>query len=130
MWRGLFKVAFGRLKAARHSRPRAYPQRCLLLHVLESLLEELHDVLVVQGVVDVLAVAARSHQPHAAEQPELVRHGRLRESHHFSEVAHRYFRIRERVEDAHARRVAQDLEGLGQGGHGRLIEEARLQLLI
>jgi hypothetical protein len=102
----------------------------LLLHVLEPLLEETDDVVVVGNVVDVPANAARFHEPHAAEQMQLMGNGGLGESEELREVAHRHLGAGESVEDSHTRGVAEDLEGLGQGGHRRLIEEARLQLYI
>ena len=95
--------------------------------MLEPLLEQLDDVLIVEGVVDVLAVAPRSHQSHDAQQPELVRNRGLRQSENVGEVAYRHFGLCERVQDAYPRRVAQHLEGLGQRGGRSLVEKATLQ---
>lgn len=100
------------------------------LHVLEPLLEETDDVVVVGDVVDVPAGAARLHEPHAAQQTQLMGDGGLGESEQLREVAHRHFGAGEGVEDPYARGVAEDLEGLGQGGHRRLMEKPRLQLDI
>jgi hypothetical protein len=100
------------------------------LHVLEPLLEEAHDMVVVGDVVDVPAVAARFHEAHPAEQTQLMGDSGLGETEELREVAHRHLGAGEGVEDSHARGVAEDLEGLGQGGHRRLVEEARLQLHI
>ncbi len=40
--------------------------------MLEPLREQAVDVVIVEGVVDVPAVAARFHKAHAAQQPELM----------------------------------------------------------
>ena len=53
-----------------------------LLDVLERLLEELHDVLIVERVEHQAAVAARANQAHAAQQAQLVRHGGLAVAEH------------------------------------------------
>ncbi len=55
----------------------ARPSAAALLHVLEPLLEQADDVLIVEGVVDRLAVAARPDQAHVAEEAQLVRDGRF-----------------------------------------------------
>ena len=100
------------------------------LHVLEALLEEADDVVIVRDVVDVLAGAARLHEPHAAQQAELVGDGGLAEPEQLGEVADRHLGPGQGVEDAHAGGVPEDLEGLGQGGRRGVIQEARLQLNI
>ena len=130
LWRGLFKAASAGLKAPRHSCPYASPRGWLLLHVLEPLLEKADDVVIVGDVVDVPAGAARFHEPHAAEQTQLMGDGGLGESEKLREVAHRHLGAGEGVEDPHTGGVAKDLEGLGQGGDRRLIKEACLQLHI
>ena len=85
------------------------------------------DVMIVEGVEDHAAVAARPHQPHAAQQAQLVRDGRLAEAEQPGEVADAELGAGERVEDAHARRIAEDLERLGQGADRRLGEQRRLE---
>ena len=112
------------------TRVRPYESLRSFLDVLEPLLEEADDVVVVGDVVDVPAGAARLHEPHAAQQTQLMGDGGLGESEELREVAHRHLGAGEGVEDPHARSVAEDLEGLGEGGHGCGIEEARLQLHI
>ena len=74
--------------------------------------------------------AARLHQPHAAQQPKLMRHGRLAQPEDAREVADRHFGPRQRIQNPDARRVAQDLEGLSQGGDGALVEQIVLPLNI
>jgi len=56
--------------------------------------------------------------------------GGLRQAEQRREVAHRHLGAGERIEDAHARGVAEDLEGLGKIGDRRLVEETPLQLNI
>ena len=98
--------------------------------MLEPLLEQADNVVVVGDVVDVAADAARLHEPHAAQQAQLMGDGGLGESEELREVAHRHLGPGEGVEDAHARGVAEDLEGLGQSGDRRLVEQSALQLDI
>ena len=98
--------------------------------MLEPLIEEADDVVVVGDVVDVAAGAARLHEPHATQQSQLMGDGGLGEPEEVGEVADRHLGPGEGVEDPDPRGVAEDLEGLGQGGDGRLVEEARLQLNI
>ena len=82
--------------------------------MLEPLLEEADDVLIVEGVEDRLAVAARTHQPHVAQQPQLVRHGGFAQPEQLGDVADTELGAGDRVEDADARDVAEDLERLGE----------------
>jgi hypothetical protein len=53
-------------------------------------------------------------EPHAPQQPQLMRHRRLRDPEQVGEIADGDFRPRERVENPHARRVAEDLERFSQ----------------
>ena len=85
--------------------------------MLQRLLEDRHDVLIVERIEDDAAVAARADQPHAAQQPQLVRHRRLAEAEHRGEIADAQLAMRERVEDAHPRRIAERAEGVGQALH-------------
>src|SRR5919204_1793178 len=85
-----------------------------LFHVLEALLEQVDDVRIVETVVDHPPGAARPHESHAAQKAELVRHGRFAEPEEGGDVAHAQLRARQRVEDADAGRVAENLEGLGE----------------
>jgi hypothetical protein len=100
------------------------------LHVLEPLLEQADDVVIVGDVIDVAADATRLDEAHAAQQAELVGDGGLGQAEQAGEVADRNLGPGEGVEDPHPGGVAEDLEGFGQGGDGRLVEEAPLQLNI
>ncbi len=103
---------------------------CPFLDVLEPLLEEGDDVVIVGDVVDVLAGAPRFHEPPATQQPELVGHRGLRQAEQLRQVAHRNLAVGERIEYANPRGVPQHLEGLGQRGDRRLVEQALAQLNI
>ena len=83
--------------------------------MLEPLLEQANDVVIVEGIEDHAAVAARTDETHAAQQTQLVGNGRLAEAEQARDVAHAELGAGERIQDAHARRVAQQLEGLGEG---------------
>ena len=80
----------------------------------EPLFEERQHVMVVERVEHVAAGTARPHDPGAAQQPELMRHRRLRELEGPREVLDAHLRARQHVQDADARRVAEDAEDLGQ----------------
>ena len=77
-------------------------------------LKDRHDVLIVEGVEDDAAVTARPDQAHAAQQPQLVRHRRLAQPQHRGQIADAQLAMRQRVEDPHARRIAERAEGIGQ----------------
>ena len=97
-------------------RPSSGEAGSLLLHVLEPLLEQADDVLVVEGVVDMAAVAARTHQAHAAQQPELVGHRRLGEAEHARRGRGRSSSARASASRMRTRvSIAEHLEGFGQG---------------
>ena len=84
--------------------------------MLQPLREQADDVVVVEGVEDHLARRGGADEAHAAQQPELVRDGRLAEAEQRRDVADAELGARERVEDPHAGGVAEDLEGLGERG--------------
>ena len=95
--------------------------------MFEALLEEAHDVEIVEVVEDHAAVAARANEAHPAQQPELVRHGGFAQAEQPRDVAHAQFGSRQGVEDSYARRVAEHAEGLGEGGDAGVAEHARAQ---
>src|SRR5262249_26452458 len=68
--------------------------------VFEALLEESDDMLIVEGVEHHLAVAARPHEAHATEQPQLVRDERIAEPEQPGQIADAQLGPRQRVEDA------------------------------
>ena len=79
------------------------------------------------GVEDVPAVAARAHEPHAAQQPQLVGDGGLRQAEQLGEVADRHLGARERVEDAHARASPSTLKVSARAVDRGLVEQPRLR---
>ena len=74
--------------------------------MLEPLCEETNDVLIVERVVHQPAVAPRTHQTHAPQQPELMRHGRFAQAQKRGKVADAQLGARERIEHANASRIA------------------------
>src|SRR5258708_1350749 len=72
----------------------------------------------------------RVEEPDAGEQGEVMGEGGLAEPEELGEVADRHLGPGERVEDAHARGIPQDFEGLRQGRRRRVVQEAGLQLNI
>jgi hypothetical protein len=91
--------------------------------VAQALLEQADDVLVVEGVEDQASGPARPHDAHAAQQAQLVRHGRLGLAHERRQVADAQFGLRERVEQPHAGEIAEHLEGVGQRCARLLVEQ-------
>ena len=67
--------------------------------MFEPLLEQSDDVLIVEGVVDRLAVAALAHQAHVAEQAQLVRHSRFGEGQQLGNLADPELGAGDRVEE-------------------------------
>src|SRR5688500_3641987 len=85
-----------------------------LLHVAESLLEERQDVSVIEGVKDHPAVASRTHDPGASEQPQLMRDCGFGHAEARGQVSDAQFTMREGVEDAKSSRVTKDTEDFGE----------------
>jgi len=96
-----------------------------LLDVLQALFEQLDDVIVVEGVEDLTAVAARADEAHAAQEAQLMRDGGLRQPEDAREVLDAELRSGQHVEDPDAGLVAEDLEGFGERRHRRLAEQRR-----
>src|SRR5437016_14092096 len=86
VWRGPFRAAirFAGLKGPRHIwsvRHQASGSGSrLFFDVLQTLREQLDDVVVVEGVVNEAAVAAGTPEAHGAQPPQMIRHGRLRQA--------------------------------------------------
>ena len=72
--------------------------------------------------------AARLDQAQVAQQPELMRHRRLGHPDERREIADAELAVRERVEHAHARGIAERAERLGQIGDRVFADERRAQL--
>ena len=88
--------------------------RGALLHVAQALPEQADDVAVVERVEHHAPFAPRLDEPQIAQQPQLVRDGRLGHADQRGEVADAQLAVRERVEDPHPRRVAERAERLRQ----------------
>ena len=84
--------------------------------------------LVVERVEHHPSIAARADEPLALQQPQLVRHGRLGQPEDGRQVAHAQFAVRQRVENADARGVAERAEGVGQPLDGRRRHQRRADL--
>ena len=82
-----------------------------------KVLAQFQNVLVVDGVVDEAPGTARTHEPHAAKEPQLMRHGRLTDPDKRCDVADAQFARRQRVEDSNACRITQNTERIGQRLH-------------
>ena len=89
-----------------------------LLHVPQALLEQADDVLVVERVVDLPPSAPRAHEAHAAQQPQLVRDGRLADPDQLGDIADAQLSAGERVENPDSRRIAQHSERVGERLNG------------
>lgn len=71
-------------------------------------------MMVVHRVVDLPSCAAGTDEPHAAKQPQLVRHGGLADADKRGDVADAQLAVGERIENLHARGVAKNPECVGQ----------------
>jgi hypothetical protein len=94
-----------------------------LLDVLEPLREKPDDVLVVEGVKDLLTRAPRADEAKAAKDSELMGDGGFAQAQKLSNVAHAKLRPEDGVEDADTGRIAERLEGLGEGFDSLRIEK-------
>src|SRR3954462_3331360 len=85
--------------------------RVPFLDVFQPLHKQPDDVLVIEGVVHVAARAPRTDEAPAAGQTQLMGNGGFADADAFGELMHaELVRARQRIKDAHARRVAEHLE--------------------
>lgn len=85
--------------------------------MLQRLLEDRHDVLVVEGVEHDAALAPRPDKSQAAQQPELMRYGRLAQAKHGRQITDAQLAMGKRIQDPHAGGIAQRAEGIGKALH-------------
>lgn len=86
-----------------------------LLNVPKPLLEERHDVLVVERVEHLAPRPARSDKTKATEKAQLMGDGGFAQADERRQLADAQLTMGERVEQADPRRVAEQLERLGEG---------------
>ena len=70
----------------------------LFFNMLQRLVEDRHDVLVVERIEDDAPVAARADESQAAQQAQLMRHRGLAQLEHGREVAHAQLAVRQGIE--------------------------------
>lgn len=83
-------------------------------NVREARIEDKADVLIIERIEHLATVAARLHKVRRSEDSELVAHHRLFQIQLFSNLVHRDFARKHEVDDADARRIAEELEELRQ----------------
>ena len=86
-------------------------------------------MVIVEGVEHHLSRAALAHESCASQESQLMRDRGFAEPQDVGDVADTEFGTGEHVEDAHARGIAQDLEGVGQGTDEFGVEQAGLEIL-
>jgi hypothetical protein len=79
--------------------------------------------MIVERVVDQLPGASWSYQTGVAQETQLVGDGRLAEAEQLGKLADAQLSTRDGVEDADPRGVAEDFEGIGEGGNELGVEE-------
>jgi len=94
-----------------------------VLYVLQPLPEQVVNVLIIQGIVDVAPLLAAADQPHLPQGVQLMGGGGLTHPQAGSKFVHTQFVLGESGDDAHPRGVTERLEGLGQPDGGRAIEQ-------
>ena len=87
---------------------------CPLFNVLEPLGKQAHDVLIIEGVEDLLTGAPWPNQSHPPKESELVGDGRLRQAEKQGDIPYTEFGTVNRVEDADAGGIAERLECLSK----------------
>src|SRR6266542_36635 len=93
------------------------PDSAVALHELVQLPERLRA----QGVQPAPPLGPHDHEVRVLQDGQLPRHPRLPDIHHTDQLVHRALAGAERLDDAAAGRVGQDLEGVG---HARYITSA------
>ena len=80
----------------------------------QRLSEQFENVLIVDSVIDEPARAPRTHEPHAPQQPQLVRRRGLADADERGDVADAELATRQRIEDPYAGRITEDAERVSQ----------------
>ena len=80
----------------------------------QCLSEQFENVLIVDGVIDEPARASRAHEPHAPQQPQLVRRGGLADTDERGDVADAELAAGQRIEDPDAGGITEDAERVSQ----------------
>src|SRR5665647_770356 len=93
--------------------------------MVNSNIDELHDVSVSKCVVHDLACFAVSDQPCASQYAELVRNCGLRHAEHRREVAHAQLALCKGVKKSHSRRIAEHLEDFCSISNKLMIKHVR-----
>ncbi len=97
--------------------------------MFEPLLEQSHDMLVVERVEHHLPRPPGPNEPQTSQQAELVRNGRLAQAKELGDISHAELPVGEGVENADASDVSECLEDFGQGLCGLTLQEASLQYM-
>jgi hypothetical protein len=95
-----------------------------LLDVRPRLVQELENVVVVDGVKDLPAGTPRAYEPHAAKEPELVRGSGFTDPDERRDVADAELPGGKCVQNPHSGRIAQRAEGLRERLHRAGPDEA------
>src|SRR5215510_8526798 len=99
---------------SRRKRSCPFPPSQQLFDAPKTFIEQMRYVFIVERVIGDLALLSETHEPHLPERSQTVRDGRLRDAEQVSQVADARLFARERKGDLDARRIAQQLEGLGE----------------
>lgn len=82
--------------------------------MLQADVEQRKDMSIGQRIVYSLAVPAELDQPGIAQDAQLMGHGRLAHAEFIGNIPDTDFLIHEDAQDAQPRRIAEDLEDIGQ----------------
>ncbi len=85
--------------------------RSFVLDVLQGLAEEAVDVFIVQRIEDVATFFGETDESHLPQGAQLVRDGRMAHAERLCQCVNAQFVIGECSDDAHARGIAERLEG-------------------
>jgi hypothetical protein len=80
----------------------------------QRLSEQFENVLIIDGVVDEPTRPARTYEPHAPQQPQLVRRGGLADADERGNVADAKLAPGQRIEDPHSCGITEDAERVGK----------------
>jgi hypothetical protein len=97
--------------------------------VFEALCEEADDMLVVEGIENLLSGTAGTDQTGPAQQPKLVRDSRFAEVQELGDISHAQFGARDSVENPYARGIAENLESVSERGDRRVGQQSSFHSL-
>ncbi len=93
-----------------------------------GVVDETEHVVIIEGIEGLTTRAPHAHETRAAQETQLMGHGRLGQAHKRRQITHTPFAVAERTNEADPRGIAQQLEHVGHRTHGVGGQQATLHV--